>query len=138
MAHTFYREEHAKQKNSLTLLLPPPPPRTLSSRRCSVDLTRRHSFACDEFYERLRLEPEDVLGRPLTSIVDPRDAHALRTAVFHVISLQNTVLGSGSAQERGGTLVQVRVACGGLSCQANMSMSIGSQGLIVVTRLYGV
>ena len=38
--------------------------------------------------------------------------------------------------EGGGKMVELRVSIGGLSYRATMSMSIGSSGIIVVTRLY--
>lgn len=114
-----------------------------SSSRRSILLTPAHpiprlppalcSFLCENYYRRLQLEPEDVLGRPLASIVDPLDVNALRNAVFGVISKE----GIGSTAEQGrGTLIHLRVACGGFVCQASMTLVIGTQGLIVVTRLY--
>lgn len=94
------------------------------------------SFLCDDFYQRLRLTPEDVLGRPLASIVDPRDVCSLRSAVSQALNQDH--LGGSVAVGSGGTLVHLRIACGGLSCRASMTLTIGSQGLIVVTRLYDV
>lgn len=33
----------------------------------------------------LQIEPEEILGQPLSSIVDPRDVAALRNVVLHVL-----------------------------------------------------
>lgn len=88
------------------------------------------SFIGENYYERLHLTPEDVLGRPLASIVDPRDQHALRAGVFQVLSQ------GGAGGDASGTLVNLRVSCGGVSYEASMTMALGREGLIVVTRLY--
>lgn len=97
------------------------------------------SFAGEDFYERLQLAPEAILGRPLVSIVDPRDAQSLNTVLFQVLNQHNSgagARGAGAAGDVVGSLVNLRVLCGGQSCEASMTLTIGSQGLIVVTRLY--
>ena len=97
------------------------------------------SFLCENYYTRLQVVPEDVVGQPLASIVDPRDVYQLRAAVSQIVS--QSAGGSGaSAGGAGtsGTMVHLRVVCGGLTFPASMTMVIGSQGMIVVTRLYDV
>lgn len=94
-----------------------------------------YSFVSEAFFEQMQLPPEHVLGQPLAAIVDTRDTHALRSALFRVLSEKHTEAGLGGTSSSG-TLVHIRVICGGRSCQASMSIRIGSQGLIVVTRLY--
>lgn len=89
------------------------------------------SFLCEDFFERLGLAPEHILGRPLASIVDPRDVYALTNAVSQVLGQ-----GGGGGPLPNGILVNLRVACGGRSYEASMTITIGSEGIIVVTRLY--
>lgn len=93
-----------------------------------------HSFVGDTFFEQMQLPPEHILGRPLATIVDARDTHDLRSALFQVLGQKHTDGGRGVSSS--GTLVHIRVISGGRSCQASMSIRIGSQGLVVVTRLY--
>lgn len=123
----------------------PPALREFAKVSNTHDLTTPHpcvmplppSFLCENYYQRLQLAPDDVLGRPLSTIVDPRDAYTLRTAIWQVINNQaSTTGGAGAAQT--GTLVNLRILCSGFSCQASMTMVIGSQGIIVVTRLYDI
>lgn len=83
------------------------------------------------------MAPETILGRPLASIVDPRDVDALRTIIFQVLSQANTRRGGVVGGEASGMMIDLRVVCGGLSCRASMTIRVGSEGLIVVTRLYG-
>ena len=85
------------------------------------------------------MAPEEVLGQPLASIVDPRDVYQLRGAVCQILD-QASGGGGSSAGGAGtsGTMVHLRVVCGGLTFPASMTMVIGSQGMIVVTRLYDV
>lgn len=90
----------------------------------------------ETFYERLQLAPEDILGQPLAGIVDPRDVYILRTAVSGVLNQLGGAAAGGGGAGSSGTLVDLRVACGGISCEASMTITVGSEGLIVVTRLY--
>lgn len=92
------------------------------------------SFLCSNYYRRLQLSPADVLGRPLSSIVDPLDVNALQNAIYGEMAQDSTL----AASTTGGTLIHLRVACGGWICQASMTLVVGTQGLIVVTRLYGI
>lgn len=46
----------------------------------------RVSFLCESFCEWLQIAPEDLLGKPLSIIVDPRDTHTLNNAVFQVLA----------------------------------------------------
>eukprot|EP00903_Cladosiphon_okamuranus_P016250 g14988.t1 len=196
------------------------------------------SFLCKGFSRQLQIEPEDILGQPLSSIVDLRDTGVLQSVVLHVLGgggggesaapavaaggnnsraggagssaspwpsadsthtdsffngimnqqhqqhLQQPVVNNNGAASGGspaasrspaaslhtaidscfhdtggalhlhqqqagpvnskggggpgggGCLVNVRLARSGLRCYAGMSIAIGSQGLIVVTRLY--
>ncbi|CAM9303814.1 unnamed protein product [Pylaiella littoralis] len=94
------------------------------------------SFVCEKYYHCLSLSPDDVVGRPLASIVDPRDGPVLAAALNAVFS-NNLDVAAGRADARSGTLVNLRVSYGGVSCNASMTLVLGSQGLIVVTRLYG-
>lgn len=80
---------------------------------------------------RLQVNQDDILGRPLASIVDPRDEHNVKLAVSQVLDQANAD-GSGSS----GAMVDVRVVWGDLSYRASMTISIGSEGIVVVTRLY--
>lgn len=89
------------------------------------------SFVSGTYYERLLLTPEDLLGRSLVSIVDPRDAYAVSNALSQVLTHRG-----GDAAGSSGTLVNVRVVCHGLSYEAGMTIKFGSEGLVVVTRLY--
>lgn len=102
------------------------------------------SFLSESFYRQLRVEPEDILGQPLATIVHPRDRHALRAAVRGVVNARHegtsdtaSTVGGGDATGLGGSLVYVRVTNHGQSCEASMTIVIGSLGLVVVTRLYG-
>lgn len=89
------------------------------------------SFISGTFYERLGLMPKDLIGLPLAKIVDSRDKYALETAVTKVLKQQDA-----TSTEPNGTLVNVRVVWTGLSYEAGMTITIGSEGLVVVTRLY--
>lgn len=44
--------------------------------------------------------------------------------------------GSAGMATGGGRLVELRISLGGRSYRASMSISIGSTGIIIVTRLY--
>lgn len=92
---------------------------------------RDPSFISDTFYERLGLVSKDIIGRPLASIVDSRDTFALGTAMTKVLSQKDA-----ESHEPNGTLVNVRVVWVGLSYEASMTITIGTDGLVVVTRLY--
>lgn len=94
------------------------------------------SFLGDTFYERLGLMPDDILGRPLASIVDPRDVYALRCTVCEVLSRAGGVGGAGRSESPSGSLVNLRVVSGGRSYEAGMTITTGSEGFIIVTRLY--
>lgn len=80
--------------------------------------------------------PDDVLGRPLASIVDPRDAYALRCTVCQVLNRAGALGGGGRSEHPSGSLVNLRVVSGGRSYEAGMTITTGSEGFIVVTRLY--
>lgn len=92
----------------------------------------------------MNLAPEDVIiGRPLAAIVDPRDAHILQGALLQVltnrrISQEGAAVGNdGTMETTGGSLVHLRVVCGGgVARRAGMSIARGSEGLVVVTRFY--
>ena len=94
------------------------------------------SFLCENFYQRLQLAPEDVVGCPLASIVDDRDAYALRNTLFQVLNQGHRCAAGRESAGGGGSLIHLRIAHGGISCEASMTIVRGSQGLIVVTRLY--
>lgn len=95
------------------------------------------SFLGETFYERLGLTMDDALGRPLASIVDPRDAYALKCAVYQVLNRAGALgEGGGSEAGPGGSLVNLRVVSGTRSYEAGMTITKGSEGLVVVTRLY--
>lgn len=93
------------------------------------------SFVSDTFFERIGLAPKDVLGQPLASIVDSRDAFSLETAVTKVLKPRGAGR-EGKVNGPNGTLVNLRMACGGVSYEASMTITNGSEGLVVVTRLY--
>ncbi|CAM9298097.1 unnamed protein product [Ectocarpus sp. 8 AP-2014] len=98
-------------------------------------------FLCEDFCDRLQMEPAEFLGRPLASIVDPQDADILGNAVARVLDSAcdktgNTSTWTDSPDRAKGCLIDVRVTRHGLSCPAEMSISMGSHGLVVVTRLY--
>ncbi|CAM9564300.1 unnamed protein product [Ectocarpus sp. 13 AM-2016] len=100
-------------------------------------------FLCEDFCDRLQMEPAEFLGRPLASIVDPQDADVLENAVARVLDPTCDSTGTGttstwtdSPDRAKGCLIDVRVTRHGLSCPAEMSISMGSHGLVVVTRLY--
>lgn len=95
------------------------------------------SFLCANYYRRLQLSPESVLVRPLSTIVDPLDVNSLRSAIYGTMTQEDAVE-TGGPPAKGGTLAHLRVACGGLVCQASMTLVLGTQGLIVVTRLYDI
>ncbi|CAN0581143.1 unnamed protein product, partial [Laminaria digitata] len=65
-----------------------------------------HRFLCENFCQRLQLAPEDIIGQPLASIVDPRDQHVLRHTVLRVLEgrprTNNNDDGSGVGGETGG------------------------------------
>ncbi|CAM9732187.1 unnamed protein product [Ectocarpus sp. 8 AP-2014] len=87
------------------------------------------------------MEPAQFLGRPLASIVDPQDADILGNAVARVLdsacdNTGTTSTWTDSPDRAKGCLIDVRVTRHGLSCPAEMSISMGSHGLVVVTRLY--
>ncbi|CAM9826647.1 unnamed protein product [Ectocarpus fasciculatus] len=98
-------------------------------------------FLCEDFGERLQMAPKEFLGRPLASIVDPQDAAILENAVARVLATACDGTGAtstltDSSDRAKGCLIDVRVTRHGLSCPAAMSISMGSHGLVVVTRLY--
>eukprot|EP00752_Nemacystus_decipiens_P001892 g1822.t1 len=105
------------------------------------------SFLCENFFTRLQLQPEYMLGTPLSSIVDERYHFSLRSAIFQVLhqseehqqhpSSTGAVVGSdGSGGGSSGSLIQVRIRHGPISYEASMSIVCGSDGLVIVTRLY--
>lgn len=71
----------------------------------------------------------------IISIVDPRDSSVLAAALCEVLR-NSQDYASGNAGPQSGTLVNLRVSVGEVSCRASMTMVLGSAGLIVVTRLY--
>ena len=72
-----------------------------------------------------------MIGKPLSSVVDPRDVDALHAALSLVLNQEDT------GEDPLGMTVHVRLAHGTLaSCEASMSINIGSEGLVVVTRVY--
>eukprot|EP00903_Cladosiphon_okamuranus_P008106 g7813.t1 len=107
------------------------------------------SFLCDNFFTRLQLRPEHMLGKPLSSIVDERDHLSLRNAIFQVLrvseerqqqhadlSMAAGVGNEGSGGGSNGALIQLRIRHGPISCETSMSIVRGSDGLVIVTRLY--
>ena len=95
------------------------------------------SFLCENFYQRLQVTQEEILGRPLASIVDARDSYALRSAVYQVLDQGGRFSSDGRGDVgSSGLLVQLRVVCRGVSCEASMTIVRGSHGIIIVTRLY--
>lgn len=97
-----------------------------------LSTTPHASFIGEKFCQKLQVVTEDIIGLPLASIVDPRDAYALEIALSQVLNQEDT------GGEPAGTTVHVRLACGALSsCEASMTVAIGSEGLVVVTRVYG-
>lgn len=125
-----------------------------------------HSFLCENFYQRLKLMPEEMLGKPLVSIVHPRDAHLLQEVILHVLESGSTdrddakkngdrgrgggttgavvaaareeciTGGNSSSGSTSGSLIHLRLVSHGRLWQASMTVVMGTQGLIVVTRLY--
>lgn len=93
------------------------------------------SYLCEDYYDRLGLAPQDVIGRPLASILDPRDIYTLSNAVSQVLAQRDAKSIEASAGPNG-QLVNLRVVCRGVSYEASMTITVGSEGLIVVTRLY--
>lgn len=85
---------------------------------------------------RIIICPVTLSTTIVISIVDPRDGPVLAAALNAVFS-NNLDVAAGRADARSGTLVNLRVSYGGVSCNASMTLVLGSQGLIVVTRLYG-
>lgn len=82
------------------------------------------------------MRQEEVLDLPLAIIVDPRDSGLLRTAVGRVLEdRERRTSGEGSGLQ-GGSLVNLRVGWGGLLFNASMTITVGTQGIIVVTRVY--
>jgi len=72
---------------------PPPRPKTLyAAPRYRMYLpplwpsSPGKSFISESFCQRLQVYPEDILGRPLSSIVDLRDTYALARAVQFVLN----------------------------------------------------
>lgn len=101
---------------------------------CSSTVTP--SFVSETFFERIGLVPKDVLGKPLVSIVDPRDEASLKTALTQVLNTRDPKRQEGDSGGSNGTLVNLRMSCGGVSYEASMTITIGTEGLVVVTRLY--
>eukprot|EP00903_Cladosiphon_okamuranus_P005557 g5533.t1 len=95
------------------------------------------SFVCESFYHRLQVAPDELLGKPLASIVDPRDGMILTTALSRVLANSKGAGGDDPAEPADGTLVNLRILVRGSTYGASMTMGLGEQGLIVVTRLYG-
>ena len=98
-------------------------------------------FLSDSFQERLQLAQHEVLDLPLAIIVDPRDSFLLKTAVDKVLEDHETKAkaraeGGGAGGIQGGSLVYLRVGWGRLLFSATMTITIGTQGMIVVTRIY--
>eukprot|EP00904_Undaria_pinnatifida_P003246 jgi/Undpi1/12922/HiC_scaffold_7.g02588.m1 len=93
------------------------------------------TFVCDGYYKRLQVEPEDVIDLPLAIIVDPRDITTLKAATKKILHKEAVTHGAGGATQNG-ILIHLRIAWGGLSFHASMSLSVGCHGVIVVTRLY--
>lgn len=98
-------------------------------------------FISDSFQERLKLAQHEILDLPLAVIVDPGDSLLLKTAVGKVLEDHEAI---AKAQEdggriggvQGGSLVYLRVGWGGVLFSASMTITIGTQGMTVVTRLY--
>lgn len=113
------------------LTLPAPPARPRSYKPTS-------SYLCKNFYQKLGVPPEDILGQPLASVVDPLDRSALATTLQEVLGARDQVVTHGGRYAPGlsGSLVNLRVTSRGVTCPASMTLVIGSQGLVVVTRLY--
>lgn len=65
---------------------PNPPTSPLFCRLALPPHYLRISFLCESFCEWLQIAPEDLLGQPLSSIVDPRDTQALDNAVLQVLA----------------------------------------------------
>ncbi|CAM9395540.1 unnamed protein product [Ascophyllum nodosum] len=104
-----------------------------------VDERAPFSFLCKNFYQRLQVEPEDILGQPLASVVDPRDRHALALTLGQVLGNRDQAYGQGGRGQvpgMNGSLVHLRLTSHGVTCPASMTLVIGTQGLVVVTRLY--
>ena len=104
--------------------------------RSADDVTR---FVSDSFQERLKLAQHAVLDSPLAMVVYPGDFALLQTAVGKVLEDYGTKAKAGSAREgtvQGGSLVYLRVGWDGLLFAASMTITIGTQGRIVITRLY--
>lgn len=78
------------------------------------------------------LSPCIFLSSTGSSIVDERDLASVMNAIFQVLEQGPGSGGGGSS----GSLIHLRVTNGLVSCDASMSIVLGSQGLIVVTRLY--
>lgn len=58
----------------------------------------------------------------------------LATALSQVIA-NNKDAERDDAEPESGTLVDLRISVGGITCGASMTLGIGKQGLIVVTRI---
>ena len=98
-------------------------------------------FLSDSFQERLKLAQHEILDLPLAVIVEPSDSLLLRTAVGKVLEDHEAIAtakdGSGrGGGVQGGSLVYLRVGWGGVLFSASMTITIGTQGMTVVTRLY--
>ena len=76
-----------------------------------------------------------MIDLPLAIIVDPRDITTLKAATKQILHNEAVTNGAGGAAQRG-ILVHLRIAWGGLSFHASMSLTVGCHGVIVVTRLY--
>lgn len=98
------------------------------------------SFLCDNFIARLQLQPEDMFGKSLCSIVDERDHVSLQNAIYEVLRQSSAHGGNdGNGNHCGGSsgsLIPVRIKHGLVSLEASMSVVCGSDGLVVVTRVY--
>jgi len=82
------------------------------------------------------------LSSDRSSIVDERDLASVTNAIFRVLEQgpgsppADGAYGGGGSSGSSGSLIHLRVTNGLASCDASMSIVLGSHGLIVVTRLY--
>lgn len=70
-----------------------------------------------------------------SSVVDPRDRSVLATALSQVFANNKEI---DDAEPESGTLANLRVCVRGNTFGASMTMGLGQQGLIVVTRLHDI
>lgn len=98
-------------------------------------------FLSDSFQERFKLAQHEILDLPLAVIVEPSDSSLLKTAVGKVLEDHEAITTAKDGDGRGGgvqggSLVYLRVGWGGVLFSASMTITIGTQGMTVVTRLY--